>query len=223
MSAGTWEEGWTAKELVELSHLEWTAEATGATHVLRAWVKTEMRAWKREMEMAATIAAQTKAIAKQNLEIVGLNEKVRELSSSIVGHKRRADALTGVLTCTMHALWDCPKSPTYTFADGVSGFVSSEMEENGDHWVGFTLAEGPPCSMHFKCSILDKNDDVLRVVSHSSCYDAHEPPIDIAPGRTEDGAGKGARFKLTQADSDAAERPGGHIKLRVGVHLYLPE
>ena len=76
--AGTWEDGWTAKELVELSHLERSAEATGAAHVLRAWVRTEVRAWKSKVEMEAKIAAQTKAIEQRDLEIVGLNEKVRE-------------------------------------------------------------------------------------------------------------------------------------------------
>ena len=72
--------------------------------------------------------------------------------------------------------------------------------------------------MHFKCSILGKNDEVLRVISRPESSDFKEAPIQTAP----DLRPHGCYFKLTGADTAGARREDGSIKLRMVVHLYLP-
>ena len=87
------------------------------------------------------------------------------------------------------------------------------------HRIGFHLVEGPACTIHYKCSILDKDDKVLRVVSCPGCGNIERIPIPISVA----GGGKGVPFTLTAADKTGAGRADGSIKLRMVVHLYLPE
>ena len=84
--------------------------------------------------------------------------------------------------------------------------------------MGFKLEEGPACTMHFKCSILDKGDSVLRVVSAPAQGDFREPPVTTGPV----GTGLRVSFDLTDADKAGAGRADGSIKLCMVVHLYLP-
>jgi len=70
------------------------------------------------------------------------------------------------------------------------------------HWIGFALKEGPACTMHFQCSILDINDEVLRVVSNDDDFDYREAPVETAPV----GEGAGTVFNLTAADKAGAVR-----------------
>ncbi|KAJ1482205.1 hypothetical protein T484DRAFT_1804802 [Baffinella frigidus] len=121
-----WEEGWTAQELIELSHMEAAAEKTGGAHVLRAWVRTEVRAWETKREMEGKIARQATALEEKgrviedrDLEIASLTQEVHRQQKAIAGLQRRAEALTGVFTCATNSGWNtCPKSPPYTFTDG---------------------------------------------------------------------------------------------------------
>jgi hypothetical protein len=83
--------------------------------------------------------------------------------------------------------------------------------------MGFELEEGPACTMHFECAILDKNDKLLRVPPESA--DLQQPPTETA----EVGRGKGTHFNLAAADKAGAVRADGSIKLRMVVHLYLPK
>ena len=86
--------------------------------------------------------------------------------------------------------------------------------------MAFHLSEGPACTFHHKCSILDKDDKVLRVVSPERRYDFQKPPGATAPI----GKGVGSLFiPLTDAENALAVRADGSIKLRMVVHLYLPE
>ena len=88
--------------------------------------------------------------------------------------------------------------------------------------------------MHFKCSILDKDDRVLCVVSGDKAYDFQKRASEVS----KETKGRGASFNLTAAEKLAAVRPNssnssknahssngvaGSIKLRMVVHLYLPE
>ena len=83
--------------------------------------------------------------------------------------------------------------------------------------MSFSLEEGPRCTMHFKCSILGKNDQVLRVISRPASGDFKQDPAYAPVGRPT-----GCHYKLTVADTAGARRADGSIKLRMVVHLYLP-
>ena len=73
--------------------------------------------------------------------------------------------------------------------------------------------------MHFQFAILDKNDAPFRVVSSERVYDVRKPPSKISPV----GEGWGAAFELTDEDKRGAVRADGSIKLRMVVHLHLPD
>ena len=84
--------------------------------------------------------------------------------------------------------------------------------------MGFTLKEGPACTLQFSCSILDKDDNVLCNVAHPALNDNRKPPA----ATCRIGLATGTRLELTEADRAGAERADGSIKLRMVVHLYLP-
>ena len=168
--------------------------ASGAVHLQRAWKQAEE-----------------------------LEEENKELQKNLPG---RADALTRVFTWSTDSAWvEHPQrhlSFIKTFTDGVRGPGSTgePADESFTHWMGFALEEGPPCTMHYKCSILDKNDKVIRVVSAPEDADFQQPPI--ATSMEGDGWGVGASFNLTAAEKAGAVRADGSIKLRMVLHLYLP-
>ena len=85
--------------------------------------------------------------------------------------------------------------------------------------MGLELDEGYTCTMHWKSSILDKDDKVLRVVSTTANGDFQRPPHSTST----EGVGMGTAFILTDEDKAGAVRADGSIKLRLVVHLYLPE
>ena len=185
--------------------------ASGAVHLRRAWEK---------------VTEQGSVIMKQQEEIVGL--------------QRRADALTRVFTWSTDSELSDGQSDSYTFTEGVVGCCYNEENDNfdddetgstydddgpdgderrfiGTHFMAFMLCEaGPAYTVHCKCSILDKNDKVLRVSRNPPDYDFQKPAL-----TTTDTAG--FYFSLTDADKAGAVRADGSIKLRMVVHLYLPE
>jgi hypothetical protein len=77
------------------------------------------------------------------------------------------EALTRVFTwsCRTSSWWSEQQSLSHTFTEGVSGYCLNRERRNKDltQFMGFLLEEGPACTMHFKCMILDKDDKVLRV------------------------------------------------------------
>jgi len=138
--------------------------------------------------------------------------------------QKRAEALTRVFTWRTDGSWIEKESRKYTFTDGVRGICyntcpsTTDADDENKHFMGFKLQGGGACTMHYKCSILDKNDTVLRVVSDRQCCDFQKPP-----GATAKKGGRGIFFDLTEADKAGAVREDGNIKLRMVVHLYLPE
>ena len=174
--------------------------ASAAVHVRRAWEK----------------------VAGLQEQVVGLEEKVAEQKEEIAGMQTRADALTRVFTWSTDREWSEETTDSYTFTEGVVGrcfnLLSDDERDAERHWMGFRLEEGPACTMHFKCSILDKNDKVLRVSMPVRC-DFRQPAVETGPV----GVGRGVFFALTDADKAGAVRADGEIKLRMVVHLYLPE
>jgi hypothetical protein len=86
----------------------------------------------------------------------------------------------------------------------------------------FNVENGPECTMHFECSILDAYDNVL--FSDPAHGDFHQPATEV--GDSGDWSG-GAWFNLTDEQlAMACEREHGYreeIKLRMVVHLYLPD
>ena len=182
-------------------------------HVVAREAEHLRQAWEKEKAMEERVMKMEEKVAKQGGVIMKQKEK-------IAGMQRRADALTRVFTWSTGSEWDAT-GDSYTFTGGVVGQCfnllhdSGEPDEPNAHLIGFELEEGPACTMHFKCSILDKNDKVLRVVSDPTDCDFQKPPI-----KTEE---LGAWFDLTEADKAGAVRADGSIKLRMVVHLYLPE
>ena len=87
--------------------------------------------------------------------------------------------------------------------------------------MGFVLDEGPFCTMHCTCSIVDKNDTVLCVVSAPALSDFQKPPIETYKTDALAIARK-APLILTAEDRAGAVRADGSIKLCMVVHLYLP-
>ncbi|KAJ1475253.1 hypothetical protein T484DRAFT_1829053 [Baffinella frigidus] len=151
-----------------------------------------------------------------------LQGEIKNQRTINAGVRKRAEALTRVFTWSMDGSWGHNNSLPYTFTDGVRGSCFNTTLANkklNKHWMGFQLEEGPACMMHYRCSILDKNDKILRVVSPPGWCDFHTPPRDTAPIRQGNGVG----FDVTNADKAGAVRADGSIKLRVVVHLYLPE
>ena len=171
------------------------------------------------VEVGAHVAAsETVHLQRAWAQAEELEEEIKELRKNLPG---RADALTRVFTWSTDSACKDKFTPTKTFADGVRGFCSNGEPalERFTHWMGFELEEGPACTMHYKCSLLDKNDKVLRVVSDPEACDFREPPIE-APTL---GEGIGPGFNLSAADKTGAVRADGSIKFRMVVHLYLPE
>jgi hypothetical protein len=216
-------------ERMARADVEQHVAASGAEHMRRAWEKVagmEEKAVKMEekvVKMEEKVAQQDSVIVKQKGEIALLKKEVTAQNSVFAGLERRAGALMRVFTWSTDSEWSKVASDSYTFTEGVVGSCYSELNTDDDydfdddeiHFIGFILEEGPVCTMHYKCSILDKNDKVLRVVSDLDYCDFREPPTE-----TE---GIGALFNLTDADKAAAARADGSIKLRMVVHLYLPE
>jgi hypothetical protein len=197
------------EERMARANVEQHVAASGAEHVRRAWKK----------------------VAGQDAEVVGLKEKVAELEEKVAKMEEKAveqgsviavlqKALTRVFTWSTDSDWTRVDSNTYTFTDGLRGHCYNNFSQNlHPYYIGFTLEEGPVCTMHYKCSILDKHDKVLRVVSATEYGDFRNPPTKTAAI----GRGMGAGFTLTAADKAGAVRADGSIKLRMVVHLYLPE
>ncbi|KAJ1491244.1 hypothetical protein T484DRAFT_1933658 [Baffinella frigidus] len=225
-------------------------EASGAEHARRAWGRVvemeekvaeqgrtnaeQAEAMKEQgrtialleakgAEHARKDALQEGKIARQEGEIAGLKGKVEEQNTAIGGLQRQAQALTHVFTWSIDTMVSCNDSEKFTFTGGVRGYCFKSQTDApiGGHWMGFALEEGPVCNMHFKCSILGTNDKVLHVVSHPDNDDFQKPPIKTGVA----GEGRGNAFILTAAEHDkvGAVRADGSIKLRMVVHLYLPE
>jgi len=128
------------------------------------------------------LAAQDRQLAAHETLITELQQMVAHQHRTIAGLERRAQARTKVFTWTEHS-WDTPgrgtKSRPFFFADGVRGACSASCNPPGStstHSMDFRLDEGPACTMHFKCSILDTDEGVIRVVSPPECGDFHQPP-----------------------------------------------
>ena len=193
-------------ELMARAEVEEHVEASGALHLRSAWGAAE--------EMEEKVKGLERTVSAQADEIDGLN-------SVVAGLERRAEALTHVFTWSTNSSWTTGWSDgTHEFTDGVIGYCSNSNRDNEedaeDKWMGFMLYEGPPCTMHYKCSILDKDGKVFRVVSDHQ--DVREPPVQIE--RFEEW---GAEFRLTAANKAAVVRRDGSIKLRMAVYLYLAE
>ncbi|KAJ1480027.1 hypothetical protein T484DRAFT_1957511 [Baffinella frigidus] len=220
------------EERMVQAKVEEHVEASGAVHVRRAW------RWAAEMEGTAVgleqkVAEQGDVIVEQKAEIAMLQAKsalqsariakqateIAEQDALTFGLQKRADALTRVFTWSTDSSFVVKQSASYTFTDGVRGDCFNVTVGN-EAGVAFVLREGPACTMHYKCSILDKNDKVLRVVSRPESCDFRLPPVETACGI---GGVEGAWFDLTEEDKAGAVREDGSIKLRMVVHLYLPE
>ncbi|KAJ1491248.1 hypothetical protein T484DRAFT_1775196 [Baffinella frigidus] len=219
-----------------------------AEHVAASGAEHAPMAWGRAVEMEEKVAEQAEAMKEQgrtiaSLEasgaeharkdalqegkIAGLKKKVKKQAGQIFGQqgaiaglRRQAQALTRVFTWSTDRAWSRNDSEKYTFTGGVRGrcFTSKPDAKDFKHFMGFTLEEGPECKMHYKCSILDADDKVFRVVS------AEDSDFETAPTETAVvGSLTGASFTLSAADKAGAVRADGSIKLRMVVHLYLPE
>ena len=112
--------------------------------------------------------------------------------------------------------WSGKTVRPYTFTDGVRGSCLNVIQDGATRVMAFKLNEGPACTFHFKCSILDKDDKVLRVTSEPWHCDFQKPPLELLSN------GRGVVVDLTEADKAKAGRKDGSIKLRMVVHLYLP-
>jgi hypothetical protein len=126
-------------------------------------------------------------------------------------------ALIHVFTWSADSSWSCKSSLPFTFTGGVRGCCHN-TQTGGSLFMGSMLIEGPACTLQFSCSILDKDDNVLRNVAHPALNDNRKPPA----ATCRIGQATGTRLELTEADRAGAERADGSIKLRMVVHLYLP-
>ncbi|KAJ1477828.1 hypothetical protein T484DRAFT_1819887 [Baffinella frigidus] len=181
-----------------------------------------------EAEQEEKVAELEQEVAQQHEVISGLQTKMAEQNAFV---RKRGEAMTHAFSWTtsrysgrsffqccvpwsIDSWWSVP----HTFINGVSGRCTIKKRVHGSfsHGMGFRLQEGPAgCTMHFKCSILDKDDKVLRVVSAPQDCDFLRAPVEIA--------GSGAEFDLTEEEDWAAVRADGSIKCLMVVHLYLPE
>ncbi|KAJ1480354.1 hypothetical protein T484DRAFT_1811043 [Baffinella frigidus] len=170
---------------------------------------------------AAGVVHLRNRVAEMEERMSDLQTKVAGQGETIAALQSRAPALTRVFTWSTGSAGSRQQSLPCTFTDGVRGhcFNGKSGFKHIPHYMGFALEEGPASTMHFQCSILDKNDKVLRVVSSESVYDVRRPPAKISPV----GERWGASFDLSEADKAGAVRADGSIKLRMVVHLYLPE
>ena len=222
------------------ARLSWkrTAElavtVTAQAEVMEAQGRTVAALEARVAAHAAETSRHEEKIARQGSRIAALQtqmqEQAEETADEIAGLCKRGDALTRVFMWSS-LMWTtggtatpiASQSEHYRFAEGVRGFCFNNPPDAVDnrHWMGFTLHRGPEhlCgTMHFRCSILDKQDKVLRVVSALEDGDCQKPPTQIPIGQ-----GAGAFFDLTEADKLRAVRADRTIKFRTVVHLYLPE
>ena len=204
-------------------------KASGAVHLRSAC------SWAAEMEETVVglddkLAEQGRKIAALEARVIGQemtiacqNRVIDTLQNKVIASlQRKVHALTRVFTWSTDSTLSSQRSLSYTFTDGVSGFGhNGKADNNFTHWMGFELEDGPRgCTMHFKCMILDKDDKVLRTVSDSEDSDFQKPP---QPTVSPIGGGMGSIFNLSPADRMSAVRADGSIKLRMAVHLYLPE
>ena len=146
--------------------------------------------------------------------------EIDELRSLVDTIQRRAEALSHVFTWSTDSAWSARVSRPFTFTDGVSGVgtngeAADGEETSGEDWIGFRLVEGPPCTVHLKCSILGTDGKLLRVVCEDEFGD---PPDEVEVGRSW-----GMAFTLTAEDKAGAVRADGSIQLRMAVYLYLAE
>ena len=129
-----------------------------------------------------------------------LAEAIKAKTGVVAGLERRAEALTHVFTWSTDSAWSNKASVSCTFTGGVRGQCVS-FKRADTHWMCFKLEEGPAaCTMHFKCSILDKEDKVHRGVSELDSEDFKKPPSEIRPVLS------GASFSLSEDDTAAAVR-----------------
>mmetsp|Transcript_5453 Transcript_5453/g.13139 ORF Transcript_5453/g.13139 Transcript_5453/m.13139 type:complete len:195 (-) Transcript_5453:75-659(-) len=166
-------------------------------------------------------------IAKLKQDIFELKEKVKvtaNLKAKVEELQRHRDALTRVFNITIPSTRAIRKTPLHTFADGVVGFCESKKgAQKDEHYIFFTLQEGPAVTLHFKCWLLHKNDSYTRrLLSKPDKGDFSKKPVKVTPAGTK-GASEGAKFKMTAEDKRDAEREDGSIKVRMAVHLYVPE
>ncbi|KAJ1486064.1 hypothetical protein T484DRAFT_1791157 [Baffinella frigidus] len=164
---------------------------------------------------------------KQRGEVALLRREGAEQGEVVAGLQRRANAHTHVFTWSTDSSWSSRSSLLYNFADGVAGYCSNSKAAGmaDTHFMGFVLKEGPAgtsaagaFTMHFESAILDKDDNILRVLNPPETADFQKPPIETAPK----GNGKGVHFKLMASNTVGAVGADGSIKLRMVVHLYLP-
>ena len=187
------------EERMAREEVEGHVAASGAVHLRRAW------SWAAEMEKK--VAEQGRTIAEQN-----------RVNAAML---KRSEALMRVFTWNTNHWMGHTESDSYTFTEGVSGIGFFKKSEHGSkgYCMGFELEEGPTCTIHWKCMILDKDDKILRRISKPKRSDFQNPPFEVSTV----GEGKGVHFNLTAADKTGAVRANGSIKLRMVVHLYLPE
>ena len=134
-----------------------------------------------------------------------MEEKVAEQKGQIAGLQKSTEALTHVFTWSTDSAWSVTESHSFTFTDEVCGHGWSGNSRNrgiARPFMTFTLEEGPPaCTMHFKCSILGKDDSVLRVVSPPEKGDFQKPPSSTWRGA------------LTSFDLTAEDKAGAVLTL----------
>ena len=203
-------------------------EASGAVHLRRAWGRAAELEEKVEEQKAEMSRSHERNLA-QDLLIEDLQERdeeqtaeIAELRTDIEAQEKRGEALTRVFTWSTNSAWRFGESADYTFTDGVRGGCWNGSHDSPDYpqRMAFELEEGSDvCTVHYKCLLLGKDNRVLRVVCGNGMCDFHEPPVTVIPN---DG-GRGQAFRLNAEDKVSAVRTDGSIKLRMVVHLYLPE
>jgi len=206
------------EERMMRADVEQHVAVSGAEHVLKAW-RRAAEAEEKMVVMEEKVEKMEDQAVKQGEKSAEMEKKVAEQGSVIAVLQK---ALTRVFTWSTDCGWGRVDSDAFTFTGGLRGrcySYTNKLQKEYKHFMGFTLEEGPACTMHYKCSILDKNDKVLRVVSRPEECDFRKPPAKTGPV----GRGYGALFEPTAADKAGAVRADGRIKLRMVVHLYLPE
>jgi hypothetical protein len=138
------------------------ARADVEQHVAVPGAEHVRKAWRRAAEVEEKVVVLEEKLEKMEAT---MEEKVAEQGSVIAVLQR---ALTRVFTWSTDSDWSRVDSNPDTFTGGIRGHCFSKMstKETNEYWMGFALTEGPACTMHFKSSILDKNDKVLRVDDH---------------------------------------------------------